>query len=188
MTIEAVIQTWRDSIPFFPSAPDAQADLAVRIACWLGAGRKGITDETEEQLRYLDTVVPLETAEWRGLEHVRKIFLRRYPMPQGVEQWDPEVGTYYLDTPAIGWLRGVEKRTALLSGPSADSLEQPHALPFAQSITAGHTCSACAAKDAEIARLRAENDALRYPDEAQYEHWRRTRARQIADRFPVEAT
>lgn len=91
-----LLEAWSSGMRWFPTDPDFQADVGKRITVWAGS------EETEavSKITWLGRQALAEMPEWKGIEALRSIFVGHFPMPPGVEQYNPERGTYYLDGPS----------------------------------------------------------------------------------------
>jgi hypothetical protein len=91
---DEVVHIWSKSIRFFPQDAGVKVEISNRILHWLGQNHDPI-----EQLDWLKTAVLENMTEWQSGTAIRELFLRRYPLPRGVEIWTPESGTKILDGP-----------------------------------------------------------------------------------------
>lgn len=90
--VKPVVHAWAENLAFFPHDPDAQAEIGARVAVWLAAGTRGL-----KQLLWLREAVLTHMPQWKGIEALRTLFCGRFKLPDGIEKWAPERGTYYLD-------------------------------------------------------------------------------------------
>lgn len=98
MNIEQVLRQWAGSIAFFPQSPEAQAEIGAIVRRWLDADPQ----KAARQLSWLHTNTLIEMPRWEGMQKLRTLFLSRYRLPAGIEQYNPERGTYYLDGERYG--------------------------------------------------------------------------------------
>lgn len=121
--IKALLYAWARGMQWFPQDPHAQVEIGARIRVWVGDERA----DWLKKIEWLQTSALAEMPEWKGLDALRQLFLARYRMPPGVERWDKERGTYYLDSPADTKLLGIA-RSVKLPAPN----HQPGDEPFDQ--------------------------------------------------------